>query len=324
MNARHDASYKHLFSSPKVVQHLIEGFLPAAKRLGRLDFSTLEKVPASYVSDDLRERADDVIWRIKTDKDWLYLYFLIEFQSSIDPWMAVRLLTYVGLLYQDLIKGGQITGRRLPPVLPVVFYTGEVRWNAPTDLAELLPQDLPPELAKYLPRMSYVLIDENAYPDEALAGLKNVVAATIRLKRQQRPQDLARLTEALHRWFAGDAELERILSVWIREYLLRDLRPELNVPEAYDLGEITMQLAERFKLWEQEVAQKAMQQGLQQGAQKGRLEGEALALQRQLTHRFGPLPEWVQTRLRSASAEELDTWLERVLDATRLEDVFGA
>lgn len=42
MNARHDASYKHLFSSPKVVQHLIEGFLPAAKGLGRLDFSTLE------------------------------------------------------------------------------------------------------------------------------------------------------------------------------------------------------------------------------------------------------------------------------------------
>ena len=49
------------------------------------------------------------------------------------------------------------------------------------------------------------VIDENAYSDEALAGLKNVVAATIRLERQQRPQDLARLTAALHRWFAGDA-----------------------------------------------------------------------------------------------------------------------
>ena len=28
MNARHDASYKHLFSSPKVVRHLVEGFIP--------------------------------------------------------------------------------------------------------------------------------------------------------------------------------------------------------------------------------------------------------------------------------------------------------
>ena len=77
-----------------------------------------------------------------------------------------------------------------------------------------------------------------------------------------------------------------------------------------------MQLAERFKLWEQEVKTEARLEG--------RLEGEALALQRLLTRRFGPLPEWVQTRLRSASAEELDTWLERVLDATRLEDVFEA
>ncbi len=50
----------------------------------------------------------------------------------------------------------------------------------------------------------------------------------MRLKHQQRPQDLARLTAALHRWFAGDAEPERLLTVWIREYLLRDLRPELD------------------------------------------------------------------------------------------------
>ena len=335
MNARHDASYKHLFSSPKVVRHLVEGFIPD-EEIKRLDFSTLERMNASYVSEDLRERADDVVWRVRTEEDWLYLYFLIEFQSGVDRWMAVRLMTYVGLLYQDLIKGGQITGRHLPPVLPIVFYTGDTPWSAATDIAELLPKDPPGLIARYLPRMAYLLIDENAYSDEALAGLKNVVAATIRLKRQQSPRDLARFIEALHRWFADDAELERILSVWIREYLLRDLRPELNVPEAHDLGEITMQLAERFKQWEQEVAQKAMQQGLQQGAQKGRLEGlqqglqkgklegEALLLQRMLIRRFGSLPEWAQQRLRSATSEELETWADRVLDAQRLEEVFGA
>ena len=224
-------------------------------------------------------------------------------------------MTYVGLLYQDLIKGGQITGRHLPPVLPIVFYTGDTPWSAATDIAELLPKDPPGLIARYLPRMAYLLIDENAYSDEALAGLKNVVAATIRLERQQSPRDLARFIEALHRWFADDAELERILSVWIREYLLRDLRPELNVPEAHDLGEITMQLAERFKQWEREVKT--------EGRLEGRLEGEALVLQRQLTRRFGSLPEWAQQRLRSASSEELETWADRVLDATRLEEVFG-
>ena len=55
MNARHDASYKHLFSSPKVVRHLVEGFIPD-EEIKRLDFSTLERMNASYVSEDLRER----------------------------------------------------------------------------------------------------------------------------------------------------------------------------------------------------------------------------------------------------------------------------
>lgn len=51
MNARHDASYKHLFSSPKVVQHLIEGLLPdeAQQRLH------------SATSEELVTRADRVL-----------------------------------------------------------------------------------------------------------------------------------------------------------------------------------------------------------------------------------------------------------------------
>jgi len=53
----------------------------------------------SYVSDDLREREDDIIWRVRWGDGWIYVYLLLEFQSSIDKAMAVRLLTYIGLLY---------------------------------------------------------------------------------------------------------------------------------------------------------------------------------------------------------------------------------
>jgi hypothetical protein len=51
MNARHDASYKHLFSSPKVVRHLVEGFIPD-EEIKRLDFSTLERMNASHKQRD--------------------------------------------------------------------------------------------------------------------------------------------------------------------------------------------------------------------------------------------------------------------------------
>jgi hypothetical protein len=54
----------------------------------------------------------------------------------------------------------------------------------------------------------------------------------------------------------------------------------------------------------------------------GRQEGEATLLHRLLARRFGPLPEWVDDRLRRASIEELETWGDRVLDAAELADVF--
>jgi len=154
-----------------------------------------------------------------------------------------------------------------------------------------------------------------------------VVAATIRLKRQETAEDIARLGAAMRAWFACDPELQRILALWIREYLLRDLKPELDVPESYDLGEVTMQFAERIKEQirqrEQSALQQGLQKGLQQGLQKGVLQGEALLLQRQLTRRFGPLPEWARQRLHDATSDELETWADRVLDAQRLEDVFA-
>ena len=51
----HDAAYKNLFSHPRMVKDLLRGF--AAKGWSdRLDFSTLQKLPAEFVSEDLRRR----------------------------------------------------------------------------------------------------------------------------------------------------------------------------------------------------------------------------------------------------------------------------
>lgn len=53
--------------------------------------------------------------------------------------MALRLLTYVGMLYQDLVRTKQLTGSgRLPPVLPIVLYNGVRAWTASQEIAELI------------------------------------------------------------------------------------------------------------------------------------------------------------------------------------------
>jgi len=93
-------------------------------------------------------------------KEWIYVYLLLEFQSTVDPYMAVRLLSYVGLLYQDIIKTKQQLGNgKLPPVLPLVLYNGERAWNASRDIGSLI-QHIPGGLEQYRPDFQYLLIDE--------------------------------------------------------------------------------------------------------------------------------------------------------------------
>lgn len=314
MSLDDDASYKLLFSAPEVVRDLVLGFIPD-EWLHSLDYSTLEKVPGSYVSDDLRHRADDVIWRVRADGEWVYLYLLIEFQSTVDPWMAVRIMTYVGLLYQDLIRRNDVLpDRKLPPVLPVVLYNGDATWSAATDIAQLIPK-APGLVAQYLPRLQYLLIDESRFPDAALADLKNLVAVIIRFEHSESEQALLGLIDVLNDWLEENPELKRTFAIWIRAVVLRQSKHQLVLPKVRDLKELKMTLAERFDTW----AQKHEQRGIEKGVEKG----EALALQKLLTKRFGPLPPDSLSKIAAASAEQLDTWMDRVLDAPTLGDIFS-
>ena len=72
------------------------------------------------------------------------------------------------------------------------------------------------------------------------------------------------------------------------------------------------------------VIQRARDEGMQQGMRQGRVEGERVVLERQLRRRFGPLSPPIAQRLHGASAADLETWAENVLDADTLDDVFDS
>ena len=73
---------------------------------------------------------------------------------------------------------------------------------------------------------------------------------------------------------------------------------------------------------EQQFRQEGRQEGLQKGRQEGRQEGERLLLERLLTRRFGPLPEWTSRKLEEATLAQLEKWGDAILDAPSLEAVF--
>ncbi|WP_417291986.1 Rpn family recombination-promoting nuclease/putative transposase [Desulfovibrio porci] len=134
----HDPSFKAFFSVPEMVASLLRDFVPE-DFIVDLDFSTLERCSGDYVTDDLRERHGDVVWRVCWKDSWGYFLLVLESQSRKDPWMAVRILAYTALLWQDLIKTGAVSEKNsLPPVFLIVIYNGSKPWNAAQDVADLL------------------------------------------------------------------------------------------------------------------------------------------------------------------------------------------
>ncbi|EIJ42011.1 hypothetical protein BegalDRAFT_1108 [Beggiatoa alba B18LD] len=319
----HDPSYKRFFSHPEMVKDLLEGFV-AEEWVKELDFKTLEKVSGQFTSHDLRSRDNDVIWRINWRDKWLYIYILLEFQSSVDKYMSVRFMVYIGLLYQDLLDAKLIDGK-LPPVLPIVLYNGQARWNMPLNVSELIE---PSPLQKYQPQLHYLLIDEGIYNPTELSNLHNLVAALFRLEKAQTEQEVSEVINLLVTWLQEPAQLEirKAFATWLGRVYLPHHLPEAIVPELIDLQEINVMLAERVANWYESGIQKGLQQGKLEGLIEGEAKGEAkgeikgeikgikTALLAILTMRFGEVsPETKQAIEAIQKLEHLEQLMRQAI-----------
>ena len=116
-NPRHDASYKNFFAHPRTVEDTL---CAVAGDLARhLDFATLERMPASFVTEHLGQRHTDMLWRIgTTGGGWVYILILLEFQSTIDRRMALRMMDYTATIWMRLGQEDLGPGGEYPFVLP--------------------------------------------------------------------------------------------------------------------------------------------------------------------------------------------------------------
>jgi len=314
----HDHAYRLLFSRPELVADLLRDFV-REPWVAALDLETLDRVGASFVSSELREREGDVIWRVRAGEDWLYVYLLIEFQSRVDPIMAARLLAYVGLLYQDLGHRKELApGGRLPPVVPIVIYNGTRRWGAARELSRLIAPG-PAGLERYTPELRYLLLDETRYTEAELGPLRSLLAAVFRLESSTGSDALVRaLALAVHTLrdprYAAAREAMR---TWVHRVLLPGRFPGLEFPEGLTLEEDTAMLAQRVKNWTRVWREEGREEGLEQG-----LAAERRMLLRQIERRFGAATATAAEPMltRFARPEPLERVGEAVIDGQDSED----
>ena len=263
---KHDASYKKIFAHRRTAADLLRGF--AGKLARHLDFSTLERLPASFVTEHLGQRHADMLWKIQTaDGGWLYLLVLLEFQSTVDRDMALRMLDYTVRVLQGLGSDDRGPGGKYPPLLPVVIYNGERRWTAAIDTGELFAP-MPDELLGYRPRHQYLLLDLRALDPTALPP-ENVVSLIAMLERARSQGQLEKLGASLADWLlrVGENEEEEVATLAER---VRKWGDELN------------------QQWLEKGIEKGIERGIERGIEQGRQQGERQMVFRLAAHRFGP------------------------------------
>ena len=160
------------------------------------------------------------------------------------------------------------------------------------------------------------MLDEGRLPTQELASMADNVLAYLFMLETSAPDSAAakEATSGLARYFsrtgAAYDSLRRAFLVFYQRNVFQKLSPGETIEEIKDFQEVEAMYATRFDKWSNELVR------------KGKQEGEAAALLRQLTRRFGPLGEPLTESVRTASSAELERWLDNFVDARTLDDVF--
>ncbi|HSG37996.1 MAG TPA: Rpn family recombination-promoting nuclease/putative transposase [Thermoanaerobaculia bacterium] len=299
--SEHDSGYKLLFSHPRMVEELCRGFLPVC--WNRRHLPSMEMAPTNFVSDGHQERRADLVWRLRWHRGG-DTYLLLELQSTPDPSMPVRMLTYAGLLLQRLIREGVLKSRgALPTVLPVVLYLGKPPWRTPLDVISLF--GAPSPVAKrFLPQLHYVLLDARRIDLERPELADNLVAALLRVEICEAPEDFpSRVRHALGLLSRQeDPGLRRTVTNWLRQKFHRVASGGIIVPGLED----TEMLEQTLMRWERQF----------------RVDGMRQMLVRVMEERFGPLPPAVHQSLEKVrNARTLEKLAGKILRAESLAQV---
>jgi len=334
MSGPHDLFVRFTFGHPERAAAELQAVLPP-EVVAQVDWSTLHREPGSVVDPKLRETETDLLFsaRVRDGRPLLF-YVLLEHQSSVDKWMALRMLRYVVRQLEHWHQQHPESAL-LPVIIPLVMYHGpEGAWSAPRRVEELF--DLPErressEAWKALvPRFEYRLDDLTAQRAEALMTRPGPPLARLALlalrygRTQELTQQLPGWTPLFEQLSTAPGGAEEVGMVVY--YLLRVGDTSSQAVAVGILRSVlgTQRSEELMGTWGEEFIEKGRQQGWLQGLAAGEAKGRAKDVLRILASQGVQVDDTTRQRILACTdLATLDRWFDRALKATRLSDVFG-
>jgi putative YhgA-like transposase len=305
--------FKSAFEVPAAAAALLRELVPVMLR-ELIAWDTLHGEPASFVDPDLADLHSDLLYsaQLRTDPPER-LHVLLEHQSTADPGMPLRTLSYRTRIWTRCRK--QRSEAWLPPILTVLVSHVPGGWTTSRSLDDLFTPGLLaiPDLAALVPKCSVIIEDLARLSDDdlqtrSLPAFQKLALWLLRDARVPR-----RLLDAFDTWIEAFGEAERAPGgidaiTALLTYLFRVIDPMHH----RELRAKIHQLGPRAEEISMTIAEQLIE------------EGRIAALRAVLVSRFGSeaLDATWEARLRTSTAGAIDRYLQRVAFAESLASVF--
>ncbi len=310
-----DRSAKWLIRQREHLEALVE--MLAGEIAVALDFGRVEQLNRSFISDELRTQESDMIFSVPfrnpTAKcEEVIIYILIEHQSTVDPSMELRLLSYMTQIWMEERRSW--IERKLPeaewgltPIVPVLFYTGTGAWKSPFSLTALM--DLPEGLKRFVPTFDTLFLDVKATDPDELTQTGHALGWLLTVLRQEN-SDPPAMRQALLDALAGLRDLhtqDREAYTRAILYLFHLILHRRKAGEHQDLLRIlTQEHTQNQEIVDMadSIIELSEQRGIEQGSRRTSIESTIAIL---------------NNRFSEVDADTLTTALEAIEDLNRLK-----
>ena len=333
----HDALFTSAFEPPAHTAALLRELLPAEIR-DLIAWDTLRRDAGTFVDPTLADHHSDLVFsaRLRID-DAAPIFALLEHQSTADPAMPLRTLSYQTRIWSRFRKDHPTAS--LPPIVAVLISHARGGWTTSRALDDLFAPDVLaiPSLAALVPRAPLIIEDLAHRSNEHLKASALAAFPKLALWLLRDARDPRRLLDSFDTWIdtfaaaqrapGGSDAIAALLTYlfWVVDPMHHDeLRAKLRQLDSH-IEENAMSIAEHLiEQGRMEGRMEGLEQGREQGIEQGIEQGRIDTLRHQVMIKFGSgsLDARYEALLRSPSPEAVDLYLQRVLFADSLAAVF--
>ncbi len=327
----HDSLFRFAFSRLDVAAEHLRFSLPASI-VSQCQWSDLTIEAGSYVDTELHNFHSDILYQVPLQQGGgLLVYVLFEHQRKVDYFMPLRLLQYMGRIWQRWQR--QNTTGELPIIAPIVLYNGARRWTAARDFQALTPVCTMPEMLPYTPHFSFILQDLASIPDDHFRGLALRELVLLLLKHSDSADFWKRFPEwigSMQRLWRQPGDGRHALTALLRYIITVGKKPS---QETYQLliDSLSPEAEGNMTTWAESLREEGFEIGIKQGRQEGCQEGiekttTALLVrarqrvEKMLQLKFQPISAAHLAAVQAADLDTLERWTIAILTAPTADD----